>query len=231
MEEISCKGHRKRIREAYLKTGTQAMADHNILELFLSLVIPQKDVKPLAYDLINTFGSLERVFSADINELLQVKGIGENTAIIISLHKDIYNRISINKNREKSHLNSPQKAIEYAQNAFASLTTEKILFITLDNNLKVIQDYLISSDGVNFADANPRKFIEAVVIDSASSAIVAHNHPNGEPTPSEADINFTLELRNLMRKFDVKLRDHIIVGENSSFSMLDSNSCSGYLDT
>lgn len=106
-------GHRQRMRESYLASGTEHMADHQILELYLSLVIPRHDVKETAYNLMNTFGSLEGVFNAEVADLKEVKGIGENTAILISLFKEICSRVDANKTKSIRSLDSTEIAEKY----------------------------------------------------------------------------------------------------------------------
>ena len=98
MPELEREGHRSRMRNTYINGGMENAPDHNVLELFLSVIIPRKDVKELSYSLINTFGSLEGVLNADVRDLMQVKGIGESTAVAISLIKDLYKRASLNRN-------------------------------------------------------------------------------------------------------------------------------------
>ena len=97
MENLSRKGHRQRVKESYLKNSFDAMPDHNILELILFYAIPQKDVKPIAYNLINHFGSLENVLNADVSELIQVDGIQEHSAILLTLFRNVHRRLNQQK--------------------------------------------------------------------------------------------------------------------------------------
>lgn len=219
MDKLERRGHRQRMRNAYLNGGADSMADHNILELFLSLVIPQKDVKPLAYDLLNTFGSLKRVISAPPQRLMEVNGIGENTAILLNLVNDINTRIDLNKNKEVTKLNSVKQTLTYAENALKNCVNEKILLVTLDNDLRVIKSTIVSEGVVNCANVEPKKIVECVIRDNASSVVLAHNHPGGQPTPSPSDLSFTIKIQDILKKIDVKILDHIIVGESSSFAM------------
>ncbi len=219
MDKLERRGHRQRMRDAYLRGGADSMADHNMLELFLSLVIPQKDVKPLAYDLINTFGSLERVVSASPQRLMEVNGVGENTAILLNLVRDINTRIDLNRNKYIIKLGSVQQTIAYAENILKNSVNEKILLITLDNDLRVIKSNIVSEGVVNCANVEPKKIVECVIRDNASSVVLAHNHPGGKPSPSPADLSFTITIQDILKKINVKMLDHIIVGEGSSFAM------------
>lgn len=217
--KLGREGHRKRMRKSYIANGISALEDHNVLELFLSLVIPQKDVKPLAYELINHYGSLENVLNADVEDLMQIKGIGESSAVALSLVKDINSRVNLNKNREVTKLNNSIVSQKYVKNILDCEDNEKLIMITLDNSLSIIKTHTISDGIVNSLKAEPKKMLESVIRDNAASIVIAHNHPHGNVTPSAADINFTLDTIQLMRKLDVRVNDHIIVGENNTLSM------------
>lgn len=229
MEKLSCQGHRKRIRAVYLTNGIKGTPDHNVLELFLSLVIPQKDVKPLAYDLINTFGSFERVFSADPDELMEVNGVGENTAVLLSLVKDINARILLNKNENINSLISSKDSVEYVENILKSSQTEQVLVITLDNRCCVINSSIVSAGTVNCANVSFNEIVRCATRDKASYVILAHNHPNGNAKPSTEDLNTTRELANILTSLNIKLRDHVIVGKNESLSLVSDVDYALYL--
>lgn len=218
-QKLSRDGHRKRMRHNYVTNGISVMEDHNILELFLSLVIPQKDVKPLAYDLMNNFGSLENVLNASVDDLMQINGIGESSAVAISLVKDINNRVNLNKNRDIKKLNNSKLSQIYVKNILSGEEHEKLIMITLDNSMSIIKMHIIVEGTVNNVKPEPKKIIECALKDNASSIIIAHNHPHGKALPSNADINFTLEVIDLMRKLDIDVNDHIIVGESDVVSM------------
>lgn len=212
-------GHRKRMRKTYITNGIDFMEDHNVLELFLSLVIPQKDVKPLAYELMNHYGSLENVLNADVEDLMQVKGIGESSAVALSLISDINSRVNLNRNKGVKRLSNSIISQKYVKNILECEDNEKLIMITLDNSLSIIKTHTISDGDVNSLKVEPKKMLEDVIRDKAASIVIAHNHPHGRAIPSAADINFTLDTIQLMRKLDVRVNDHIVVGENETLSM------------
>lgn len=219
MSKISHDGHRARIRAAYLNSGVDSMPDHNVLELLLSTSIPRKDVKPIAYDLINRFGSLEKVFSASSAELMQVDGIGEQTAVLITLVRDINRKINLNKNKSITKITTADEACIYYENMLADRETEQIVITTLDNSGRIIRSHFVGSGSVNFSKVNRREIIELILRDNASAVFIAHNHPASDPTPSAADLDFTVSLLGMLRSINVKLLDHVIVGQNESLSM------------
>lgn len=219
MAEISRKGHRHRMRCAYLATGIDSMADHNVLELLLSLVIPQKDVKPLAYDLINHFGSLENVMAAEPQELMKINGIGESAAVAICLVRDINKRIYTNKNSSIKRINTTDIAAEFCKNMLCNEKVEKLLLITLRGDGTIINSSFIGSGIVSSVDVNTYKITKMVLQDRAAAVILAHNHPGGDARPSAADVNFTVEINSVLRKFDVQLTDHIIIADDDCYCM------------
>ncbi len=213
MEELSRKGHRQRVRNTYLNNGFDSMPDHNVLELILFYAIPQKDVKPLAYDLINHFGSFNNVINADIDELMKVKGVKENTAVLISLFNKVNLRVSQNRANMESY--SFESLAEYASQMLKDYKHEVIMIVSFDNNRKIINSHIRDKGSVNRAGITKKEIAEIILRDDASSIAIAHNHPDGDPTPSGADISMTQELGTFLRQFNVSLVDHIIVGENA----------------
>lgn len=218
MSELSRYGHRQRMRDLYLSGGMEYAPDHNLLELFLSLVIPQKDVKPIAYDLMNTFGSLENILNAVPEDLMSVKGVGESTAVAISLIKTINKRVSVNKNKSKPVLINATAAKEYCKNILCEETNEKFVVITLTNNGTVIHPHIIDGGGVNRIHIEIKDILRFIINDNAAGVIISHNHPEGKSEPSAADIYFTIEFRAVMRKTNINFIDHVIVGKDDCTS-------------
>lgn len=219
MNNISHNGHRERIRAQYIANGIDNMPDHNVLELLLSISIPRKDVKPIAYDLINRFGSLEKVFSAHPNELMQVSGVGDQTAVLISLVRDINRKINLNKNKSVTSLCSTSEACQYFERMLSDMDKECVAVTTVDNSNRVIRTHFVENGSVNFSKINKREIIELILRDNASGVFVAHNHPCSSPTPSAADLDFTVSLLGLLRNINIKLIDHVIVGQSETLSM------------
>ncbi len=214
-------GHRKRLKEKY-KSDNNSLYDYELLELLLTYSIPRKDVKPIAKDLINHFGSFENIFSAKPELLMQVDGIGENSALLISLLNTINCKIRKNRNTNIKELNNSNETKEYFNNLLKDEKNEKIAVLSLDNSNRIISCRIISEGTVNLIEFSPRKIIEAVITDNASNVIISHNHPFGNAEPSAQDIDFTLKTRDLLRPLGINLFDHIIVGEKDVFSMRSS---------
>lgn len=214
-------GHRKRLKDKY-KNNNRSLHDYELLELLLTYSIPRKDVKPIAKELINHFGSFENIFATNPELLMKVNGIGENSAILISLLNTVNGRISKNRNTNVKELNSSSETKEYFKNLLKEEKNEKVAVVSLDNSNRIISCRIISEGTVNLIEISPRKIIEAVITDNASNVIIAHNHPFGNGEPSAQDVDFTLKTRDLLRPLGINLFDHIIVGENDVFSMRSS---------
>ena len=164
MSELNRKGHRERMKESYLRNSFESMPDHNILELLLFYAIPQKDTKPLAYDLINHFGSFENVINADIEELVKVKGVKEHTAILIDLIKHINLRMCSNEAKHILCAADYKVTEEYVKTRLGGLQTEKVLVISLDNGLNFINDHLLGNGVAGFANLDPREMLSLLIV-------------------------------------------------------------------
>ncbi len=210
MENLSRKGHRQRVKESYLKNSFDAMPDHNILELILFYAIPQKDVKPIAYSLINHFGSLENVLNADVSELIQVDGIQEHSAILLTLFRDVHRRL--NQQKADVQYRTFEQLMDFASMKLKDYQTEAILIVTFDNAKSIINTHILTGGEVNSAVLNKKDVAQFVIRDNASSVVVAHNHPSGSAVPSAADIDATISLSQFLRQINIALLDHIVVG-------------------
>lgn len=220
-DSLSREGHRERMRKSFLLGDMDNSPDHNLLELFLSTVIPRKDVKELSYTLINEFGSLENVINASPEDLMKINGIGENTAVSIACIKAINKRIVKNLNNGVLKITSRKDSKEFCHNALYNETVEKVLEITLKTDGTVINSYIVSEGVVNVSAVNIRKIITNAVKDNASSVIVSHNHPDSKANPSAYDIDFTINLKSILSKMSINLIDHIIVGRDKTASIFE----------
>ncbi len=215
-------GHRERLRERFVKGGESSMADYELLELLLFLAIPRKDVKPLAKDLIATFGSFSDVFNAPIQALTKVKGISETTAIMLkvvqaSSHKMLQDQV-INKNV----ISSWQALLDYctAVMGIASKEQFRVLFLNKKNHL--IADEVQQEGTIDHTPVYPREVIKRALELHATAIILVHNHPSGDPTPSQADIDMTNEIIQAGKTLGIIVHDHLIISRNNYTSFRNS---------
>ncbi len=212
MAELEREGHRARMRNTYINGGMDNAPDHNLLELFLSIIIPRKDVKELSYSLINTFGSLDGVLNADAEDLMKVKGIGESTAVAISLVKDLYKRAVLNRSSRIKSINNPAECFEYCRNLFETDVVEKAYIITLDNLKRIINCHSVGAGTSNQTEVDDKKLVSTAIRDNAVGVIITHNHPGLPSAPSAFDMNYSIRLSQMLEFVGIQLVDHVIVG-------------------
>lgn len=222
MEQIGRDGHRSRMRDAYLRGNMKNAPEHNLLELFLSIIIPRKDVKQLSYDLINRFGSIEAVINASPYELMSVNGVGESTAIALSLVNTFNTKISVERNKKITKFKSYDDYVQYCYNILHNEKIEKVYIVTLTNSLNVINNYCVGEGNITSASVNIKNIITCAIKDNAVYVLITHNHPGGSAHPSGEDANFTVRIKDMLETINVKLLDHIIVGEDDIISLRKS---------
>lgn len=211
LADLSREGHRQRLREQYLSGGMDNAPDHHLLELFLSIVIPRRDVKELSYDLINQFGSLEGVLNAEPQDLMNVKGVGESTAVAISSIKKLNDRVIHNRNKNITYIITIEDAKKYFINELCNETVEKIVQVNTKNNGKIINKHIVGSGTANCCDVDVERILQNAMRDKSAYVFLAHNHPDGEAYASANDIDFTFRLKRIMDSMTFKFVDHIIV--------------------
>ena len=205
--------HRKRLRASFLQSGIKNMQPHVILELLLFFSIPRIDTNPVAHRLLNHFGNLNSVFNAPYESLLQVDGIGEQSAIHIKLIGEIIKYYSTAPNDLKD-LDTPQKIGDYLLNYYKTRTRESLLLFPLDNQRIPITMVELVEGETNSVAVPKRKISEVLHRFDASYFILAHNHPHASSSPSSADIALTLRLDSIFKDLEIPLLEHIVVGQD-----------------
>ena len=214
-------GHRERIREQYKIHGAEAFLDHQFLELLLTYAIPRKDTNELAHLLLERFGSLEGVVTAEVAQLLLVEGVGESTAVFLRMQGDLFRRLKLHRladARGSIRLSSPVEAARYAVSQL-SLNTYETVFVVCLNAKKVVQSAeRILGGSLSEAQIYPRNIAEVALLRRAHGVLLIHNHPSGDPSPSKADAETTESVRAALESIGVQLFDHIIVGGEHAYS-------------
>lgn len=212
-------GHRQRVRDKFLKEQSlDSFADHNVLELLLFHSIPRADTNELAHELINTFGSLNGVFDAPYGALKAVKGVGDQTAVLIKLIPSLVKKYLEGSVSDKKYIYNSEDAVEFVKPHFISLKNEELIMICLNNAGKILNTITISKGGSDFSEVDTRKILHEVIINHATQVILAHNHPGGICAPSTADVKITNRIASLLRTINARLANHIIITENDYFS-------------
>lgn len=214
-------GHRGRMKARYLEQGLDALADHEALELLLYYAIPRADVNPLAHRLIQHFGSYAAVLEADVSELRKVEGVGESTALLIRLVRDLDRRVLIEKagGDRRPVLAEAEAAGRFFLPYFYGLREERVYAAFLDDHFRLLKCRCMFEGGINFVPLSVRKLVEAAIQEHATNLIIAHNHPAGQAIPSVEDREHTLQLAAALRAVELQLTDHIIVAGEEYLSM------------
>ena len=215
-------GHRKRMKERFIKSGLEDFAPHNILELLLFYSIPRGDTNPVAHRLIDTFGSLSGVFDATPEELAKVDGVGENSAILISMIPQIARKYLEDKADTANIVGGCSDIGAFLLPKFVGRTNEALMMVSIDNKNKIISCSVVAEGTVDSAKVSRRKIMEEAMKVKATRVILAHNHPCGVAVPSSEDVVMTKEIGRLFAQVGIELVDHIIVANDDYVSMAAS---------
>ena len=214
-------GHRARKKEQFIRTGLDSFADHEALELLLFYAIPRRDTNPTAHLLLQKFGSLEGVFSASVEELKSVEGVGESAAILLSMMHGLFRRSARTTTKEKI-LNSVELCGNYFLNLLRHERHEVLYQACLDGKGKLIVCKKLSEGTADSAAFSVRQVVENALVADATMVVLAHNHVSGVALPSESDQIVTRRVRDALRAVDITLMDHIIVSDGDFVSMNQS---------
>lgn len=215
-------GHRARLRRQFLEGGLDSFSDVQALELLLSFVIARKDVNPLAHELLDRFGSLAGVLDAPAGELMKVPGVGENTAVMLSVMPQLMRRYAIGKNKTGVILNTTTKAGSYLLPFFFGAKDEQVYLLCLDAKCKVLDCRRLFTGSVNTVGVSVRRIVEEALRRNATSVILAHNHTSGIALPSREDEETTNMVQAALEAVGIRLADHMVMVEDDFVSMADS---------
>lgn len=210
--------HRKRLRTRFLQGGAQALPDYEMLELVLFRAIPRQDVKPLAHLLLNTFGDFNGVIAAPPERLKQVKGIGDAVICELKVIEAAAQRLARSRVMQRHVVSSWDALIDYCHTTMAHRETEQFRVLFLDRKNVLIADEEQARGTVDHVPVYPREVVKRALELNASALILVHNHPSGDPTPSEADIAMTHQIAAAATALSITLHDHLIVGKSRELS-------------
>jgi len=212
-------GHRERLRARFREAGSEALADYEMLELILFRAIPQRDVKPLAKTLLQRFGSFAEVISAPPERLKEIGGLGEAAVTEFKIVAAAAQRLAKGRLSKRPVLSSWQAVLDYCRAAQAFAEKEQFRILFLDKRNQLIADEVQQEGTVDHTPVYPREVVKRALELSATAIILVHNHPSGDPTPSQADIDMTKAVANVAKPLCVLLYDHIIVGKEGHASL------------
>ena len=224
----NAKGHRERVRKKFLENGFNGLEDYEILELLLFYVIPRKDTKAIAKELIKKFKNLANVLKADTLELKTIDGLGDATITFLKMmgalpekiYKDELKNQKLIKD-DKNKITDKEVLLSFLRNKIGYEDVEKFYVIYLSSSNEVIAFEESSSGTLDRSSIYPREIYKRVIMENAKSIIIAHNHPSGNTSPSKCDIDITNEIAKGLKNFGALLLEHIIITRDSYFSFLE----------
>lgn len=217
------KEHRKRVRERYLKEGLDSFQPHQVLEMILFYAIARKDTNELAHNLLDKFGTLKNVFNAQPKELMEVTGVGENTAILLNMFSQVRRKCDIESVKEIKHIKTSMEAGRFCINLFYGRFYESFFLVCLNSKNKILNTEKLSEGTLKEVAIYPRNIVRTALQNNAAKVILAHNHPGGAAYPSDDDMASTRDIGNALKMVDIELFDHIVVAENNYMSFKEFN--------
>ena len=188
------KGHRRRLREKFLKSGLSGFHDYEIVELLLTLGSPRRDCKPQAKEAIKRFKTLRGVLSASAEELQQIEGVGPHSAFGVRLVQEMAREFLKGKIVDQPFLKSSREIFDYLYHAMRDRKKELFKVVYLSSQNQIIEVADLFEGTVDSSSISPREIIEGALKDSATALIFVHNHPSGNPAPSISDREMTRQL-------------------------------------
>lgn len=216
-------GHRKRIRERFIKSCGKGLSDYELIELLLTYAIPRKDVKPIAKELERTFGGFRNILDSTREELEKTEGIGPSSSTLILLVKEILINYFEEVMLKGDALNSPEIVADFAKAKLSGLKDEVFMCIFVNTKNEVIGYEIIQEGTIDQVVLHPRKVLEQAINKKASGIILVHNHPSGHSEPSREDRVLTKEIKTAAELINLRILDHLIIGSNSYYSFRENS--------
>lgn len=220
--QLPWEGHRERLREKFEKSGLAAFLDYEVIELLLTLGVPRKDCKPQAKEAINRFKSLRGVMEAPPEELRKIRGITPYNTFVIKFVQEVAREFLREQILNKPFCKSSKEVFDYLYHSMRDLKKEvfKVMFLDVQN--QVIEVENLFEGTLNASAVYHREIVKEAIRHNAAALIFVHNHPSGNPDPSDNDKQLTRDLVFVGDIMQIKVLDHIIIGDNKYFSFSDA---------
>lgn len=214
-------GHRARLKQRFMNDGGKSMPDYELIELLLTYVIPRRDVKPIAKNLIRRFGSLSAVLMAKPSDLQEIDGVKESSVVLFKAIKEAAHRLAWSElsDGDKPVISNWDAMIDYCRSEMALLDVEEFRAIFLNVKWQVVGEEIMQRGTINQVAIHPREVVKMAMEKKASAVILVHNHPSGDVKPSRADIDMTKQIKIALESIGITLVDHIIIGKNNYNSL------------
>ena len=214
-------GHRQRLRDKFLKSGLDGFHDYEIIELLLTLGTPRKDCKQPAKDALKQFGSLKDVLEASPTDLKSIKGIGDNNVFGLKITQAVSRRYLEDRIIDADFVRSSDEVIDYLRHNLRDKNRETFIAIYLNGRNQVIKMEALFEGTLTTSAVYPREVVKRALDHDAAALVFAHNHPSGNPNPSEDDLSITKKLKDAAEAIDISIHDHLIIAGNDVYSFAD----------
>lgn len=210
-------GHRSRLKDKFRRSPS-SLPDYELLELILFWAVPRRDTKPLAKKLLAEFTDLQNIINADVDKLLTIPGVTEGICTNFLILREYLNRSLQQSVIKKNVLSSWGALVDYLKATMGVIKTEQFRILYLNKKNILIADELQTVGTVDQTPVYPREVVKRALFHEATAIILVHNHPSGDPTPSQADIELTKEIVKACGSLSVTVHDHVIISKNQVFS-------------
>lgn len=211
-------GHRSRLRERLLIDG-EALLDHELVEYLLALVIPRMDTKPLAKTLLHEFGGIGGLLTADSAAIARIPGMGGKSVAALKIAHTAAIRLLRADAAARPVLSNWQALLDYLRADMAHLPIERVRILHLNSRNMLIRDELMSEGSIDEAALYVREVIRRALELGSAAIILVHNHPSGDPSPSQADIKLTRNIIEAAKHLNIAVHDHLIIGTSGHSSL------------
>lgn len=211
-------GHRKRLKEKFIKGPVDGFSNYEILELMLFNSIPRRDVKPIAKELLSKFGSFNSIINATKEKLLSVSGVNETTFLNFQITKELLQRLLLEQVIKQNVIASWGDLVDYLKLTMSHLPIEQFRVLFLNKKNILIESEIMASGTIDQAPVYPREVIKRALFHEASAIILVHNHPSGSPKPSSFDIDLTSQIVSACKTVNISVHDHVIIGKGEYYS-------------
>jgi len=215
--------HRQRMMDRCQKTGFDSFADHEILEMLLYYSKPRCDTNETAHLLLEQFGRIDGVFEATPEELMQIDGIGQSSAVLMQLIRESARRYTKAVMQNRKRFMHIREVAEFANSCFVGSTTEQLYLFLFNNGMEMIDSVLLTTGTINSAEMPARLMLEKAIHKRASCAVLAHNHPHGIAVPSDSDIQLTYHAAEVLGLINIPLLEHLVFAENRYACIMKSH--------
>ena len=212
-------GHRQRLRDRFLRSGREGLPDYELLELLLTYSIPRINTKPIAKALLHKFGSIVNVFHQPNERLEEIHGIGPTTLTFFRVFQDCLTRCTEVQVENQQSISGPEDLFAFVRMQLGSRTIECIYALYLNQAQRIVHQTEVTVGTVDRTPFYPRELLKPALIHNATGMVLVHNHPEGQPVPSDRDLEMTRKVDSLAALFDIKLLDHLIVTREQAYSI------------